>query len=134
MTSILVDTHTIIWYLQQSDQLSLKAKARLDQTTVQGKFIYISAISLVEIIYLVEKYRISNTALEKINNALSDPEFALSLIPLDLLISKTLTQIPRETVPDMPDRIIAATALACKLPLITRDSKIQALKNIQIIW
>ena len=134
MTSILVDTHTIIWYLQQSDQLSLKAKARLDQTTVQGKFIYISAISLVEIIYLVEKYRISNTALEKINNALSDPEFALSLIPLDLLISKTLAQIPREIVPDMPDRIIAATALACKLPLITRDSKIQALKNIQIIW
>ena len=134
MTSILVDTHTIIWYLQQSDKLSLKAKARLDQTTVQGKFIYISAISLVEIIYLVEKYRISNTALEKINNALSDPEFALSLIPLDLLISKTLAQIPREIVPDMPDRIIAATALACKLPLITRDSKIQALKNIQIIW
>lgn len=35
---------------------------------------------------------------------------------------------------EMPDRIIAATALYLNFPLITRDHKIQALQNIQTIW
>lgn len=37
------------------------------------------------------------------------------------------------TNPDMPDRIIAGTALHLKLPLITRDHKIQ-LSQIDTIW
>ncbi len=49
-------------------------------------------------------------------------------------ISQTLQQIPRSTVPDMPDRIISATALYLKLPLITKDRKIGSLTNIQTIW
>lgn len=41
---------------------------------------------------------------------------------------------PRSTVPEMPDRIIAATALYLHIPLITKDHKIQALQSIQTIW
>jgi len=36
-------------------------------------------------------------------------------------------------VPDMPDRIITATAFYLNLPLVSCDSKIQA-ANIQTIW
>jgi predicted nucleic acid-binding protein len=56
------------------------------------------------------------------------------LAPLDLSISETMQQIDRQIVPEMPDRIIAATALYLDLPLITRDLKIQALSNLQTIW
>jgi len=45
-----------------------------------------------------------------------------------------IRQIPGETVPEMPDRIIAATALSLNLPLVTRDLKIQALTNLKTIW
>ena len=48
-------------------------------------------------------------------------------------ISTSLRQIPRAAVPDMPDRIIAATALALELPLVTRDGKIRA-SNVETIW
>jgi len=41
--------------------------------------------------------------------------------------------VPRAEVPDMPDRIIAATALHLGLPLISRDRKIQ-LAGLQTIW
>lgn len=37
-----------------------------------------------------------------------------------------LQSVSRTDVPDMPDRIIAATAVALGLPLISRDHKIQA--------
>ena len=49
-------------------------------------------------------------------------------------MSATIREIDRATVPDMPDRIIAATALSLNLPLVTRDLKIQELTNIQTIW
>lgn len=46
---------------------------------------------------------------------------------------EAIANIPREIVPEMPDRIIAATALYLNIPLVTKDSKIQA-ANIQTIW
>jgi predicted nucleic acid-binding protein len=57
----------------------------------------------------------------------------LEVIPLDRGIAEAVAQIPLTMVPDMPDRIIAATALFLKLPLVTRDHKIQA-AEIETIW
>lgn len=45
-----------------------------------------------------------------------------------------MIEIPRATVPDMPDRIIAATALHLDLPLITSDTDIRKLTNIEVVW
>jgi predicted nucleic acid-binding protein len=59
---------------------------------------------------------------------------AFRLIELSREISDEVENISRSTVPDMPDRIISATALHLNLPLITKDHKIQKLQNIQTIW
>ncbi|MEG3905573.1 MULTISPECIES: PIN domain-containing protein [unclassified Microcoleus] len=93
-----------------------------------------SAISVVELSYLVERYRLPEEAFEELINALSDPGTGLAIAPLDLITAQILRQIPRDVVPDMPDRIIAATALSLSLPLVTRDAKIQAVTTIQTIW
>jgi len=45
---------------------------------------------------------------------------------LDLRVTQALQEIARNDVPDMPDRIIAATALCLGLPLISCDGKIRA--------
>jgi uncharacterized protein with HEPN domain len=44
-----------------------------------------------------------------------------------------LARIPRDQVPDLPDLVIAGTALALGLPLVTRDGKIRS-SDIQAIW
>ena len=41
--------------------------------------------------------------------------------------------VSRDVVPDMPDGIIAATALHLGLPLVTRDQRIQS-AGIKTIW
>ena len=54
-------------------------------------------------------------------------------IELTLEVAKAVREIPRTSLPDLPDRVIAATALTFGLPLITRDGKIRA-SGIETIW
>jgi predicted nucleic acid-binding protein len=49
------------------------------------------------------------------------------------MTSAVIAEVSRMTVPDMPDRIIAGTAMYLELPLISRDRKIQ-LSQIDTIW
>ncbi|MEG3889309.1 MULTISPECIES: type II toxin-antitoxin system VapC family toxin [unclassified Microcoleus] len=134
MPSVVADTHTLIWYIFELPRLSPAALIALEQAVNEGNFIYFSAISIVEIAYLIERGRLAGEVLTRVLNAADDPNVGILLAPLDRNISATIQQIDRATVPDMPDRIIAATALSLSLPLVTRDAKIQALTTIQTIW
>ncbi len=134
MTSVVADTHTLIWYVFDLQRLSETALTALEQAVNTGNPIYVSAITVIEIAYLVEKGRFAEEVLTRILNALDDPNIGIILVPLDRNISGTIRQINRVTVPDMPDRIIAATAFSLGIPLVTRDLKIQALTTIKTIW
>ncbi len=132
--SVVADTHTIIWYLRSPEKLSTNAVTSLDNALNNGESIFISAISLVEMNYLVEKNRIPSSSLEKLLQLIDDPLVNLFVVPLDTPVARAFTQIPREIVPEMGDRIIAATSLYLSLPLVTKDHKIRNLSNIQTIW
>ena len=84
--------------------------------------------------YLVEKNRIPRSSLEQVLQLIDDPLVNLVVVPLDTPVARSFTQIPREIVPEMGDRIIAATSLYHGLPLVTKDHKIRNLSNIQTIW
>lgn len=54
-------------------------------------------------------------------------------VPLTVEIAIHLKRIPQNSVSDVPDRVIAATALLLGLPLATRDGKIRV-GGITTIW
>jgi PIN domain nuclease of toxin-antitoxin system len=128
-----LDTHAAVWYLLDSKNLPPTVFGLIDDAAARGTPTYISAVSLVEIVYLVERGRIAPDAFEKFAHELGQMNPAFTLVPLDFRVADALRAIPRELVPDMPDRIIAATALRLGLPLITRDRRLQA-AGIPTIW
>ena len=129
-----IDTHALIWYLFARPELSATAKLYLERVASSEGLILISTISFVEITYLIENRRLNAYVLTRINQALQVPDSVLKPVELAYQIPLALAQIPRLTVPDMPDRIIAATALHLGLPLVTKDEKIHKLTNIKTIW
>jgi Uncharacterized protein conserved in bacteria len=133
MIAAVADTHTIIWYVFGSPALSEKARNFIEQAAQAGQQIAISSITLVEMVYLIEKGRIAAESLSRIARNLETQPTMLLEIPLDLTIVRTLSQVDIAQVSDLPDRIIAATALNLGVPLISRDAKIQ-LSSVTTVW
>jgi PIN domain nuclease of toxin-antitoxin system len=128
-----LDTHAAIWYLFRSSHLSSTALWFIRNAVDNGQPVYISAISMIEVIYLVERGRVPADAYKRLHDVLTDPTSGVVVVPLDVATAEAVRKVDRSTVPDMPDRIIAATALSLSLPLVTRDRRIQS-AGIQTIW
>jgi PIN domain nuclease of toxin-antitoxin system len=84
-------------------------------------------------IYLIKKKRMPATALEDVLAAIANPKNVLQEVPLDAGIVVSMKQIPREEIPDLPDRIIAATARFHGVPVLSRDSRIRS-SAIKTVW
>jgi PIN domain nuclease of toxin-antitoxin system len=124
--SAVLDTHSVLWYLENSLELSVVARTAIEDAVRDARDVHVSAISLVETVYLVERRRLPLNALQRLRAALNDPNSGLFIASVDAGVADALPNIPRDVVPDMPDRIIAATALHLGVPLVTRDRSLQA--------
>ena len=133
MSAIVADTHVAIWTLVAPARLSAEALSAIKSAVEAGDPIYVASVSIVEVIYLVEKGRLPEVVFERLIGELSRPDSGLVVVPLDLPIAQALRRIPRAVVSEMPDRIIAATALYLGLPLVTRDLRLRS-AGITTIW
>lgn len=134
MLAHVTDTHSLIWYLEDNPFLSPKANNVFDACDRGEIVIYIPTICLVEILYLQEKWRISADLKVLLDEELRSDNSRFTIANLDESVVDVMAQIPRNVVPDLPDRIIAATALSLGLPLITKDAKIHSCKVVETIW
>jgi len=127
------DTHAALWYLLKNPSLSLTARRFMDDAAAAGQDIVVSPISLAEIVYLVEKNRLPASAYEGLKNALADPEYVIEEAPFNGEIVEAMMKVSRADVPDMPDRIVAATGMHFGVPVISRDGRISS-SSVKTIW
>ena len=132
ISAVIADTHALFWDLLEPGRLSVVAYQAMAEAEA-AETIFVPSIVLVELRYLVEKGTITEDVFRFVINSIADPGSALATADLDFNIGKAVGNIPRASVPDMPDRIIAVTALEMALPLITRDRKIIG-SGIHTIW
>ena len=128
-----LDTHTILWFLAGDPRLSATAKNFIINASAAGNDLAISSITLVEMVYLIEKGRIPAGRFTQIINMTRRVGAGLIEIAVDAEIARSLSKIDITKVPDMPDRTIAATALYLQVPIVSKDGKIQ-LSGLATIW
>jgi PIN domain nuclease of toxin-antitoxin system len=133
MIACVADTHAALWYLFGDSRLSKSAKAFIDRAASVRRKVALSVISLAEIVYLIEKNRLPASAYDDLKSALANPEHILEEIPFTADVVEAMRRVSRDAVPDMPDRIVAATAVYFGVPVISRDGRIRA-SNVQTIW
>lgn len=133
MIAGVADTHAALWHLFDDARLSAPAGDFIDKAAAARQRIAVSSISLAEVVYLIEKNRLPASAYDDLKLALADPEHVLKEAPFTVEIVDALRQVPRVAVPDMPDRIVAATAVYFSVPVISRDGRIRA-STVQTIW
>lgn len=133
MIAAVADTHAALWYLYNDSRLSTVAGTFIDSAAAAGSPIIVSSISLAEIVYLIEKGRLPASTYPELIAALDAPSHVFKEAPLTAGIVDAMFQVSRADVPDMPDRIIAATASHFQVPIISRDGRIRV-SALQTIW
>lgn len=128
-----VDTHAALWYLYDDPRLSVVARDLMEGAESAGEQLAVSSIALAEIVYLIDKGRLVPEAFERILSAINRPDAILIEIPVDQHVVQAMRAVDRADVPDLPDRIVAATALCLGVPAISRDRKIRA-SVVTTIW
>ena len=73
------------------------------------------------------------SAFDDLRTAPNNPNHVLDEAPFTVEVAQAMRQVSRTEVPDMPDRIVSATAVFLGVPPITRDERIRA-SNVQTIW
>ncbi len=127
---VLIDTCALLWLVQDYRQLPKSAQKTLQKN--EGA-VFVSAISAFEIgiKHAKKKLKLPLKPEQWFQEAL---EFhGLTELPLTGKIMLLSTGLPSHHN-DPADRMIVATALFHKMPILTPDTEIARYKNVKVIW
>jgi len=129
---IICDTHVLIFWQDNPQRLSTKAKQVIEES-LGNNSLACSDISLWEIAMLMKSGRLRNdiSAEQYMNDIILT--MSLTVLPITPKIA-VLSQQDLFIHKDPADRLIASTAIAHKVPLISADSKLQNIITLEVIW
>lgn len=130
---VVADSHALVWFTQGSAQLSAQVAAVLREAEV-GNGIVVSVATLIDLWYFTQ------TTQGVSARELSEPRrlvvgtSAVDLYPVDVAVADAYAAISRELLGDPWDRLIVATAVVLRTPLVTRDGAIQRSELVETLW
>ncbi len=128
MNKYVTDTQALVYFLQDKEVINPHINQIFINTDKGKNIIIIPSIVVMEIMYLFEKNRIPIN-LFAIEDIIKSQNYEYE--PLTLEIIKIAMEI--KDLPELHDRLIAATARYLDLPLITNDPEIINSKYINCV-
>ena len=129
LSSYVTDTQAIIHYMENKKPIS-KTINKIFENADEGKtIIYIPAVVLMEILYLFEKKRIKTNILDSKRLIKNSQNYIEQELNFDII--ERAFEI--DDIPELHDRLIAATASYLCVPLLTNDPVIIKSKHCKTI-
>jgi PIN domain nuclease of toxin-antitoxin system len=128
---ILLDTHALLWMADDDARLSRRAReAILEAKKTTG--VAVASVSLREVAWLAQMRRIVVAA--SLESYLSELVSRVIVRPITPEIAALSVRLPESFPKDPADCLIAATAMAEGMPLVTADQNIRCTKVVETIW
>ena len=128
---IVLDTHAFVWFVDNTSMLSKKALSLITSELTSGT-VYISSISVWEILTLVAKGRIEFSIPADIWIERCEKTGVFQFVPVDNSICRLSTTLGLHG--DPADRFIAATSIYLGATLVTKDRKLRQSKKVTTVW
>lgn len=130
---IVLDTHALIWWVNDPDQLSKTAQTAVEEARKHNA-LYVSCISSWEIALLVQRNRLQLSLDVRDWLARCEALPFVTFMPVTTAIAVESTRLPDFPHTDPADRIIVATALSLGAKLVTKDEKIHQYRAQLSVW
>jgi PIN domain nuclease of toxin-antitoxin system len=125
-----VDTVALIWHLEKRRRLGAQARSVLQEADQGRHTIVLSGATLMEILYLSERRRIS-VDLTILKDLLARNQ-NYSVAPVNFEVIEATANI--DDIPELHDRVIAGTAAWLNIPILTNDPDMTASRHVRTIW
>jgi PIN domain nuclease of toxin-antitoxin system len=126
--NLLLDTHSLIWFLNGDANLSNKAKSAIEDPA-NSKMVSIASVWEIAIKLSIGKFRFSK-GLKHFLGLIEDNGFAILPITFEHAIELSTLEFNHR---DPFDRLLVAQSIADKLAIVTIDENIKRY-NIKTIW
>ncbi|MCK5524016.1 MAG: PIN domain-containing protein [Thiomargarita sp.] len=126
----LADSVALIRHLRKHRRLGQQARKILQEADAGEHTIFISAISLMEILYLAQAKKITVDLAEVITLISNSPNYTLVPIDTDVVLAAATV----DDVPELHDRILVGTAKHLQVPILTSDQIITQSSHVQTVW
>jgi len=130
---ILLDTHVVFWLSAKPDRLSRKATSAI-RRALAGSGIAIASITLWELAHQIARgrIRVQGTTEAFIEELVEQTGVVVHEITPE--IAALAVHFPESFPGDPADRLIAATARAEGIPLVTADDRLHESPLVETIW